>query len=85
MGFLFGDPALRLQPVLTDARRVGDLGKVLADDRATDHLLATRNLDESLENRDDWNEARRIMWDCDLLIVNAPTFDKIHENHINTI
>lgn len=31
------------------------------------------------------NYARRAMWECDLLIVNTPTFDKIYENHINTI
>ena len=31
------------------------------------------------------NYARRVMWECDLLVVNTPTFDKIYENHINTI
>ena len=31
------------------------------------------------------NYARRVMWDCDLLIVNTPTFDKVNENHINTL
>ena len=31
------------------------------------------------------NYARRVMWNCDLLIVNAPTFDTILENHINTL
>ncbi|MBE9472350.1 MAG: MBL fold metallo-hydrolase [Chloroflexi bacterium] len=31
------------------------------------------------------NYARRVMWNCDLLIINAPTFDTILENHINTL
>lgn len=31
------------------------------------------------------NYARRVMWQCDLLIVNTPTFDKIYENHITAI
>ena len=31
------------------------------------------------------NYARRVMWDCDLLIVNTPTFDTVLENHINTL
>ncbi|MBC7249904.1 MAG: hypothetical protein H5T62_06415 [Anaerolineae bacterium] len=31
------------------------------------------------------NYARRVMWQCDLLIVNAPTFDKVYENHITTV
>ncbi len=31
------------------------------------------------------NYARRVMWNCDLLIVNTPTFDKEQEDHINTL
>jgi len=31
------------------------------------------------------NYARRVMWECDLLIVNAPTFDVVLENHINAL
>ena len=31
------------------------------------------------------NYARRVMWECDLLIVNTPTFDVILENHINAL
>jgi len=31
------------------------------------------------------NYARRVMWNCDLLIINTPTFDKVNENHINTL
>ena len=31
------------------------------------------------------NYARRVMWKCDLLIVNTPTFDKALENHINML
>ena len=31
------------------------------------------------------NYARRVMRNCDLLIVNTPTFDTILENHINAI
>ena len=31
------------------------------------------------------NYALRVMWECDLLIVNTPTFDTILENHINVL
>lgn len=31
------------------------------------------------------NYARRVMWECDLLIVNAPTFEPTSEKHITTI
>jgi phosphoribosyl 1,2-cyclic phosphate phosphodiesterase len=31
------------------------------------------------------NYARRVMWNCDLLIVNAPTFDMVNEDHINAL
>jgi len=31
------------------------------------------------------NYARRAMWNCDLLIINTPTFDTILENHITTL
>ncbi len=31
------------------------------------------------------NYARRVMWNCDLLIVNTPTFDTILKNHINAL
>jgi len=31
------------------------------------------------------NYAQRAMWNCDLLIVNTPTFDKVNENHINAL
>lgn len=44
--FLFGGDGK--EPVLTDARRLNELGAVLESQEATDHLLRTRNLDESL-------------------------------------
>jgi len=31
------------------------------------------------------NYARRVMWQCDLLIVNTPTFDTVSGNHITTV
>ncbi len=31
------------------------------------------------------NYARRVMWECDLLIVNTPTFEPVSENHITVI
>ena len=31
------------------------------------------------------NYARRVMWECDLLIVNTPTFDTMLENHITVM
>ena len=31
------------------------------------------------------NYARRVMWECDLLIVNTPTFDTVLENHITVM
>jgi len=31
------------------------------------------------------NYARRVMWECDLLIVNTPTFDTDLKNHINVL
>ena len=31
------------------------------------------------------NYARRVMWECDLLVVNTPTFESVQENHITVI
>jgi hypothetical protein len=42
LGWMHGE-----NPVFTDARRLSDLGKVLESEEATEHLKATRNLDEA--------------------------------------
>lgn len=47
LGFLFG--STEVKPVLTDSRRVDDLGRVLADETALGVLREERNLDAAVD------------------------------------